>query len=851
MRRTQSTMNDANPIQYTIHLEPDLNTFEFKGSTSILLEAVKPIGEIALNALELAISSCEVKKNSQYVECAFSVDSDEEEINVFLPEKMIGETELRFDYLGEINNKMAGFYRSRYAVDGKEKYIAVTQFEESDARRAFPCFDHPVKKAFFDVEMVIDEDLDAISNCGIIEERPLSNGKKVVKFQKTPRMSTYLLFFGVGEFEFKEAPGDVQVRIATMPGMTRYGQFGLEFGRKSLEFAEAYYGIKYPLSKLDLIAVPDFAFGAMENWGAITFRENLLLHYPGITSKAGEQRICEVIAHEMAHMWFGNLVSPSDWMYLWLNESFATYFAYGIVSHYYPGWDIWEQFLNGQTNDSLDRDSFHETFPIEIPGGEHVVINTSTAPIIYSKGGSVLRQVEGYMGEDDFRDGVRHYLKKHEFGCASSHHLWNAFEEVSSKPVSKMMKSWVEQPGFPLVEVERKGRRLRLNQKRFTYLKKSFNQTWLIPLSVKVFYGNGQTKTTSVLFEDKGLDIDVGDDVVAYKVNHRQTGFYRVKYSKEEDLQALGARVANKELSSEDRWGLQNDLYALLRTGEVAIDDYLDYLAYYSTEDAFLPLTSIAGHLFNIFLIMEGKSKKKIVSVGKSFLEGVLSKVGYDPVPNEKHTLSILRDQILWYLVLYGSELATEFASGQFATLMRGQEVHPDIIASVMKTGALHGDQSVFEWVSQRLETSESEHERMNLLAALGSFRDRGLMEKAQAYTLEKVPARNKFVPITYMAANPHTIPFMWEWYVSHSEELEKLHPIHYERVIASIIPVCGVEREQEVKAFYQDYLAEKEAAEDVIKLSLERLEVNCRMRKRQAEGKKKRVERKTAQVLE
>lgn len=826
-------MNNVNPIQYSIHLEPDLNTFKFKGSTGILIETVEPIREISLNALELTILHCRVKKNGQYVECAFSVDSAKEEVNVSLPEKMIGEIELRLDYLGEINNKMAGFYRSRYRADGKEKYIAVTQFEESDARRAFPCFDHPVKKAFFEVEMVIDEDLDAVSNCAIVEENPLSNGKKLVKFQRTPKMSTYLLFFGVGEFEFKETPGDGQVRLAAMPGMTKYGQFGLDFGKKSLEFAEAFYGIKYPLSKLDLIAIPDFAFGAMENWGAITFRENLLLHYPGVTSKAGEQRICEVIAHEMAHMWFGNLVSPSDWTYLWLNESFATYFGYGIVAHYHPGWDVWEQFLNGQTNSSLDRDSFHETFPIEIPGGEHVVINTSTAPIIYSKGGSVLRQVEGYMGEDDFREGVRHYLKKHEFGCASSHHLWNAFEEVSSKPVSKIMKSWIEQPGFPLVEVKRKGRKLNLNQKRFTYLKNDSDQTWLIPLSVEVFYGNGQTKTTSVLFEDKDLEIDVEDDAVVYKVNHRQTGFYRVKYSNKEDLQALGARVAKKELSSEDRWGLQNDLFALVRRGEVTIDDYLDYLAYYSTEDAFLPLASIADHLFHAFLIMDGKWREKVVSVGRPFLEEILSRIGYNPVPNEKHTLSILRDQILWHLVLYGSEHAAEFASSQFALFTAGQEVHPDIIASVMKAGALHGDQSVFEWVSRSLETSESEHERMNLLAALGCFGDHGLMEKACTYTLEKVPSRNKFVPITYMAANPHAIPFMWEWYVSHSEELEKLHPIHYERIIASIVPVCGAECEQEVRTFCQNYMAEKGVAEDVIRLSLERLEVNCRMRNR------------------
>ncbi len=821
-----------NPIHYTIHLEPDLNTFTFDGWTEILAEAAEPIPQIVLNALELTISSCKVKKNGEFVKCAFSVDSNKEEVSVFLPEEISGEIALRIDYVGEINDKMAGFYRSRYTVDGKEKYIAVTQFEESDARRAFPCFDHPVKKALFDVEMVIDESLKGVSNGSIIEEVPLKNGKKLIKFQRTPKMSTYLLFFGMGEFEFMDNLGKVLVRLVAVPGMTKYGQYGLDFGRKSLEYAEAYYGIEYPLSKLDLIAVPDFAFGAMENWGAITFRENLLLHYPNITSKAGEERICEVIAHEIAHMWFGNLVSPSDWTYLWLNESFATYFGYGIVTYYHPDWDIWEQFLDNQTHVSLDRDALHETFPIEIPGGEHVVINASTAPIIYNKGGSILRQVEGYVGEKDFREGIRHYLRKYEFGCASSHHLWDAFEEVSSKPITKMMKSWVEQPGFPLVEVKREGGKLRFTQKRFTYLENESHQTWVIPLRVAVFYRNGQSKNMSALLEDKSVEIDVGDDMAAYKVNHEQTGFYRVKYLEQSNLQALGARVAEKELSPEDRWGLQNDLYALVRTGEVTIDDYLDYLAYYSQEDAYLPLTSIAGHLFHTYLIMNGASKEKIASAGRSFLEGVLSNIGYEPVPDEKHTLSILRDQIIWHLTIYESESVTKFAREKFTSLMQGAKVHPDIMASVMKVGALYGGHDVFEWFVQRLEISESEHERMNLLAALGSFRDKALIERVQAYIMDKVPARNKFVPITYMAANPSAIPFMWSWYVSHTEELEKFHPIHYERVIASIVPVAGIECEQEVKRFFQDYMSKKEPAKDVIRLSLERLEINSKMRK-------------------
>jgi aminopeptidase N len=824
-------MSHLNPINYKIHLEPDLNTFKFEGSVEISVEAVEPVHEIALNILELAIGNCRVKRGDSYVDCPFSLDSKKEEMRISLPEERGGALDLKIEYGGEINDRMAGFYRSRYVVGGHEKYIAVTQFEESDARRAFPCFDHPLKKATFAVEMVIDEKLVAISNGPITQERSLGDGRKLVKFEETPKMSTYLVFFGVGEFEFIDDMGKVLVRVATMPGMTPYAKFGLEFGRKALEFSEDYYGIKYPLPKLDLIAIADFAAGAMENWGAITFRENLLLHYPNITSKAGEERICEVIAHEMAHQWFGNLVTPSDWKYLWLNESFATYFGYGIVTHYYPEWDVWEQFLHGQTNNALDRDALLETFPIEIPGGEHVVITASTAPIIYSKGGSILRQVEGYVGKANFKEGLRNYLKKHEYGCASSHHLWEALEDVSAMPVTKMMKSWIEQPGFPLVEVKREGSRLLLTQRRFTYLDNDTGQEWLIPAAIRVFYSNGQSKTLTTLLESKSMDLDVGNDVVAYKINHEQTGFFRVRYLEMNDLQELGKRVVEKELSPEDRWGLQDDLYALVRSGHVSIDNYLEFLSNYAKEDAFLPLTSVAGNMLHAYLIMQGAKRNKILSTGKPFLERVLADMGFEPEPEERHTLSILRDQLIWHLALYESEDVVEFAVGKFSSLMRGGKVHPDIMKSVMQVGALQGDNSVFEWFTERLGASESEHERMNMLAALGCFKERGLVERAQQYILEKVPARNKFVPITYMAANPHALPYMWEWYFSNLEALEKFHPMHYERVIAALVPLCGLGREEEIDSFFQGYMAKKEKAKDVIKLSLERLKINSRMR--------------------
>lgn len=833
-------MCDVNPINYKIHLEPDLNRFLFSGRVEILVQADKAIDVLSLNILDLAIWRAKARVGKEYVSCPFSVDPKKETLRISFPREMAGEIEVAIDYAGEINEKMAGFYRSRYMKQGKERYIAVTQFEESDARRAFPCLDHPVKKATFEIEMLIDEARVGISNTAVMEERVLDDGRKLIRFQRTPKMSTYLLFFGVGDFDFIEDQGDVLVRVAAVPGMTRYAGFGLAFGRKSLEYCEDYYGIKYPLSKLDLIAIPDFAFGAMENWGAITFRENLLLHYPNITSKAGEERICEVLAHEMAHQWFGDLVTPSDWKYLWLNESFATYFGYGMVHHYYPDWDVWDQFLHGQVDTALDRDALLETFPIEIPGGEHVVINASTAPIIYNKGGSILRQVEGYMGSDDFRTGLRHYLKRHEFACASSHHLWEALEAVSQKPITDMMKSWIEQSGFPLVEVKRDRNQLILTQKRFSYLSNESEQSWIIPVILETF-GIGGAKTVPVLLDGRAATLDMGKDVNAYKVNSGQTGFYRVRYLEKDNLVELGKCAARRELSPTDRWGLQNDLYALALSRDIPIDEYLDFVSnYYSGEEAYLPLSSISSNLYHAYLIMEGSRREKIASMGRSLFERVLSDIGYEPRQEERHNISILRDHMLWHAALLGSGEATGFAMKEFSALMKEKRVHQDIMRSVMQVGALNGGPEVMRWFERRLESSESEHDRMNILSAMGSFRERPLIETALEFTLAKVPDRNKFVPIQQMAVNPYAIPGIWEWYVSHLDRLEQLHPVHYERVIGGIVPYGGLGREEQVRVFFKDYLEKKEKARDVIKLSLERLEINSMLRGSESQGKER-----------
>ena len=824
-------MKDIIPENYALHISPDLSNFSFSAEVTIKLNAIQPVTELTLNARELAVWNCQILTGDEFKECSFLTDPSRETIRINFPAEMVGTIIVKINYEGKINDGMAGFYRSRYTEKERYQYIAVTQFQESDARRVIPCVDNPLYKATFDIEMLIDEKLKAISNEVAVEEKKAGDGKKLIKFRRTPKMSTYLLFLGAGDFDRLRNSDDPRVAVVTLPNQTQYGGYGGIFGHKALEYCEQYFKIPYPLPKMDLIAVPDFAFGAMENWGAITFRENLLLFYPGTTSKAGEQRICEVIAHEIVHQWFGNLVTPSDWKYLWLNESFATYFAYHIVDHYYPHWDTWGQFLTGQTDNALSRDQLRDTQPIEIPEGGQVMINVSTAPIIYSKGGSILRQVEGYIGGEAFRAGLNHYLSHYAYSNAASRDLWKAFEMISEKPVVDMMKNWVEQPGYPVVEAKRIHNELVLNQSRFTCIPGSFDQTWLIPISILIFDKDDNCRLVEMFMDGKTAGIDLGDHVTAYKINQDQTGFYRVNYADNENLQMLGELISRKKLSPQDRWGIQNDLFAMVKAGIAGYAEYVSFLKHFAYEDAFLPLTSIASNLYQAFIISKGSKREEIKLAGADFLKNVLLRIGFDPSPEEPFTISILRDQILWHAHVYGWDEAETYGADRFSRLLKGESIHPDIMKAVLQIGAqTHGNEAL-EWMTKRFKSSESEHDRMNILAGLAGFRESELIRKALEFALIEVPSRNKFLPITAMAANHYAEPVLWDWFVENISGLEKMHLLHFERVITGIAPVAGIDKADAVRSFLRNYIKKSPVSKDAVTMALEKLDINVRIR--------------------
>ncbi|MBI5377694.1 MAG: M1 family peptidase, partial [Thaumarchaeota archaeon] len=485
-------MRLVSPKNYDITFEPDFKNFTFLGKEKIFVDIAKPTNKFVLNSAEIKIKNCHIVSNGKTLKAKATLDEKNEELTVTISEKIRGKADLFIDFAGILNDKLVGLYRSEYKdKQGKTKFMATTQFEAADARRAFPCWDEPEAKATFDVSVIAESNLTAISNMTIVSKKKI--GKKILfRFGRTPIMSTYLLYLGVGDLEFLQSRlGKTLIRIVTTKGKKNLGKLSLEFTKQFLKWYEDYFKIPYPLPKLDMIAVPDFASGAMENWGAITFRETILLYDPKTSSTETKQHIAEVISHEIAHQWFGNLVTMKWWNDLWLNESFATFMATKAVHHYYPEWDLWDQFLIGETSGAMSLDALKTSHPIDVKVNKPSEVREIFDEISYNKGGSVLRMLENFLGEKNFRSGLKTYLTKHKYGNATTEDLWNVLEKVSKKPVRKMMNSWVRQVGYPIIEATTKDSKMLLVQKRYLAENNGKPQkgSWIVPVSIKTPYG--------------------------------------------------------------------------------------------------------------------------------------------------------------------------------------------------------------------------------------------------------------------------------------------------------------------------------------------------------------------------
>lgn len=818
------------PIHYNIHLEPNLETFVFQGTVTIDIDLETPTSQIVVNAKNLDIPVCKYGSGNSLENAPFIMDKKKEEITITLPTDTAqeGRKILYFEFSGELNDMLLGFYRSKYVVDGQTKYAATTQFEEREARAAFPCFDEPALKATFDIEYLIENHLSGVANTAISEEIPTENGKKLVKFDRTPIMSTYLLYFGIGEFEFKEDTSKLPtLRTITTPGKVHLTDFALDWARKSMDFGEEYTGFPFPISKCDFIGMADFAFGAMENFGAQVYREVLLLVHPGKTPKAIINRIAAVIAHETAHMWFGDLVSPADWKYIWLNESFASYFTYAIPDHYQPEWGVWDNFIQ-QTYRGMNRDSFIFTVPIELPGDQEIHIDASSAPIIYNKGAAVIRILNGFLGEEKFKKSVQYFMKKYQFGVATTEQYWEAFEEASGEPITEFADSWIHQEGFPIVSVHRDENTLNLSQERFTYLPNDSTQTWLIPIKILLIMKDGSIQTKDIIFKTKTIQVDIPADTVAYKLNAEQTGFFRVNYS-DDDWKLLGTLVKEKSaaLPAIESFGLENDYFNLVKRGDLTIEHYLAFLEnYYLDIEGYLPLDSIVENLTK-YLHLIPNHASRIEEVGRKIFEPALEKFGLEPKEDDSMQTAELRNSLIWAAFKCKSDKITAFGTQKFNELLEDKDVHADIYSSIVKIGGSVNPKAFDFFKQQILDPNVPATQKMSILTAMGNLPKREQLEEALEFNLVDVPKNNRMYILMSVSTNPVAKEWMWDYYKNTFPRLLTELPLNIlGQTLASVVPACGYDKLEEVKPFLETIAQQKPMAENTVKMALEIIEI-------------------------
>ncbi len=792
------------PINYTLEFEPNFRNFTFSGKETIEIKSSSPTRTISLNAAELKIKKCHIVYKDTVIKAKTKLDAKNELLTITCSQKVNGKIKLYIEFTGILNNRLLGFYKSQYKdPKGKTKYLATTQFEAADARRAFPCWDEPAVKATFDISIIADKHHTAISNMPQVSKKKI--GKKFrYTFSRTPIMSTYLIYLGVGEFEFLTSKlGKVLVRIVTTKGNKSKGKLSLDLTKKFLRRYEKYFGIKYPLPKLDMIAVPDFAAGAMENWGAITFRETILLYDPKTSSTKTKQFIAEVISHELAHQWFGNLVTMKWWNDLWLNESFATYMATKIVNDFYPEWDLWDQFLQDSMTAAMSLDGLKTSHPIDVKVRKPSEIREIFDSISYDKGGCILRMLEYYVGSKNFKNGLHHYLTKYKYSNAKGQDLWNSIGKISKKPVESVMNSWIKQVGFPLVKVEQKNSKLVLSQKRFLLEENKKHQKglWQIPISV------GTKQNTFKLMKKKTESFSLQKNIPV--VNSSKTGFFRIRY--DDDLRYdLKSFVEDNTLNNIDRWGLQNDLFAICISGNENISTYLDFTEAYHQETNYLSSANVANNLNFLYLIsFHEPFVDDVKQYAHEYFRNLFDRLGWDAKTNEKHTDALLRSTVLFALGKLDDQEILEEAERRFEDHIKNKKtIKPDVAESVFSLVAWNGEEKTFEKLVKLYKKAPSQEEKLRVLAGICYFKDEKLLLKTLKFILtDEVRSQNLALPIVRVANNPYGKKIMWNWMKKNWKILNKKfghgNPIA-NRIVATISLFANDTMEKEIKSFFK-----------------------------------------------
>ena len=720
------------PLRYAIRIEPSIEKAALRGSETIEIEVRAAVREIVLNSLNLDIDKATLNAGKP-IALTPKLDSEKQTLTFALAEELPpGKYTLVLEYHGKLTEQTEGLYLTRYQVGSAEKLALTTQFEATDARRMFPCWDEPVFRAAFQLTAVVPEKHTAISNMPVERETKLAEGWKEVVFAPTPSMVSYLLAFSAGEFEVLRAEVDgIQLGVYFTEGKRELARYALEATKKIVPYYNEYFGVKYPLPKLDQISFANTAAGGMENWGCIIYTDTAFLFDPKTSSHSAQERAFAVIAHEIAHQWFGDLVTMAWWDNLWLNEGFASWMGTKASDHFNPDWNVWTR-AAGEKEHAMALDARATTHPIQQVVETETQAGDAFDEITYQKGQSFIRMLESYLGEEKFREGIRSYMARHKFGNTTTADLWIALAEVSGKPVREFAAGWTEQPGFPVVKIDgaADGDALSLTQERFTLNQKDAKPlTWKIPLLIGP--ASGQPQLVELGAEPVAFPRPAGASV---KANAGGVGYFRVQYNT-----GFAALLTKADaLPEADRLNLLCDTWALAQAARVKASAYLELAAKLASDDSFAIVAQIAGKLEFIDGLSRGRTEREpFRQWARGLLQPQLDRLGWDAKAGEKPLDDLRRNTVIHALGALGDETVLKEARTRFAKYIEQPEtLTGEQRDNVWWLAGREADEKIHAQLHEAAKKTDSVEQKRSLYGALAAAHDPALIEKTLAIAL-------------------------------------------------------------------------------------------------------------------
>jgi aminopeptidase N len=818
----------------------DLPRARFEGTETIRVNVAQPTSKIVLHALELTLHEVAIGAGAAAQKASVTLDENSQTATLTVAQPVErGSADIHIRYTGVLNQQLRGFYLSK----GQGRNYAVTQFESTDARRAFPCFDEPAFKATFSIKLTIDRSDRAISNGKVVSDvaGPV-NTQHTVTFARTPKMSSYLVAMAVGDFQCSEGSADgVPIRICATPDKKNLTRLALDAAQRILHFYNGYYEIKYPFGKLDVVAVPDFAAGAMENTAAIFYRETDLLADEKSASVATRKTMESVLAHEMAHQWFGDLVTMAWWDDIWLNEGFATWMANKPLAAAHPDWNVAVDEAH-ETRTALSLDALKSTRPVHNDAETPEEIDEAFDAIAYEKGASVLRMIENYVGADVFRRGVNGYLQAHAYSNATSENFWKAIAATSGKPVDRILPTFVNQPGFPLLvvsdvrcESNAAGMRATIRQQQFMAEddRTERNERWMVPMCVKA---PGDAENCHPLSErEQRVDVARGCPGWFF-ANANARGYYRTDYPPVL-LRAMAPDIQTK-LTPAERLSLIDDEWALVHAGRHSAADYLSLASGYAREHVNGVLAEVTNRFaFVRDYLTPDAALPRLERVTRTLLRPLFDELGFAAAPSDNDDRRALRATVVAALGTTGNDadIVVRARAALDRTLSGGTALEPTLAAAIVDVAAQHGDDKLFAALSKAAERSASPEDQYRYLYALTRFRDPALIDRAlQRLLTTEIRSQDAAGYLARFFDNPAARERAWSFVTSHWAALQPKLAISGgdTRLVNAVGAFCDARSRDAVRTFFSAHPLP--GASRTIEQALERIDRCIALRERQ-----------------